>query len=272
MKFWRYAAPAARPEPSTQKAGASDAQVFPFHHRALPVRSRSARLSLAIVGALVVPQHAHASAFQLKEDSALAMGRAYAGSATAGGDVSVVANNPAAMSDLKGTYFEADVTAINFGAKFSGSAPRRAGSPDQRRQRRRRRYHHAGAGACSSPPRSSDRCARGRGLLRAVRLPDRVRQGLGGPLQRASKSKFESLDGTLSASYDVTDNFSLGASAIAQKTSATLTNAINFNTVGLGLSAGPAPGESARGEPGVRALMVPPGTDGYAHIKGNDWA
>ena len=47
-----------------------------------------AALSLAIVGALVAPASADASAFQLKENSAKAMGCAYAGSATAGGDVS----------------------------------------------------------------------------------------------------------------------------------------------------------------------------------------
>jgi long-chain fatty acid transport protein len=57
-----------------------------------------AALGLAIAGSLAAPPQAHASAFQLKENSAKAMGRAYAGSATAGGDVSVVANNPAAMS------------------------------------------------------------------------------------------------------------------------------------------------------------------------------
>src|SRR5579859_966881 len=88
-----------------------------------------AALSLAIIGSLAAPQRAHASAFQLHEDSAAAMGRAYAGSATAGGDVSVVANNPAAMSDLKGTYFQADVTAINFGTTFSGSAHDALGRP-----------------------------------------------------------------------------------------------------------------------------------------------
>src|SRR6202035_1112082 len=58
-----------------------------------------AALSVAILGALV-PGAAHASAFQLKENSAKGLGGAYAGSTTAGGDVSVVANNPAAMSDL----------------------------------------------------------------------------------------------------------------------------------------------------------------------------
>ena len=81
-----------------------------------------AALSVAIVGALFAPGTASASAFQLKENSAKGLGRAYAGSATAGGDASVVANNPAAMTELDGTYLQADVTAINFSAKFDGSA------------------------------------------------------------------------------------------------------------------------------------------------------
>ena len=88
-----------------------------------------AALGLAIAGALAAPQQARASAFQLKEDSAQAMGRAYAGSATAGGDVSVVANNPAAMSDLDGTYLQADITAINFGTQFHGTATDALGRP-----------------------------------------------------------------------------------------------------------------------------------------------
>jgi long-chain fatty acid transport protein len=74
-----------------------------------------AALSVAIVGALVAPSAAHASAFQLKEDTPQAMGRAYAGSATAGGDVSVVANNPGCHERSRGHLLQADITAINFG-------------------------------------------------------------------------------------------------------------------------------------------------------------
>ena len=54
-----------------------------------------AALSLAIAGALVAPQAAHASAFQLKENSAAALGRAFAGSGAAGDDASVIVNSPA---------------------------------------------------------------------------------------------------------------------------------------------------------------------------------
>ena len=195
-----------------------------------------AALSLAIVGALVAPSNADASAFQLKENSAKAMGRAYAGSATAGGDVSVVVNNPAAMSDLKGTYLQADVTAINFSTKFSGTATDVMGRPIE--------GGNGGDGGTTLPVPA---------LFFATQVSDRMHLGFGFSVPfgfqteydrnwkgryGAVKSKFQSMDATLSASFDVTDNFSLGASVIAQKTSAELTSAINYNAVGLSIQQG----------------------------------
>ncbi|WP_430391551.1 OmpP1/FadL family transporter [Dyella sp. 20L07] len=234
-----------------------------------------AALSLAILGSLAAPQQAHASAFQLHEDSAAAMGRAYAGSATAGGDVSVVANNPAAMSDLKGTYFQADVTAINFGTTFSGSAHDALGRPISG-------GNGGDAGTTMPVP----------AFFFATQLGDKWHVGAAFTVPfgfqteynnnwvgryNAIKSKFQSLDGTLSVSYDVTDTFSLGVSGIAQKTSAELTNAINYNAVGLGLisqgvQAGAIPPAAAPGLIQQVGTIVPPGTDGVARIKGDDWA
>ena len=259
-----------------------------------------AALSLAIVGALVAPSNADASAFQLKENSAKAMGRAYAGSATAGGDVSVVVNNPAAMSDLKGTYLQADVTAINFSTKFSGTATDVMGRPIE--------GGNGGDGGTTLPVPA---------LFFATQVSDRMHLGFGFSVPfgfqteydrnwkgryGAVKSKFQSMDATLSASFDVTDNFSLGASVIAQKTSAELTSAINYNAVGLsiqqGIGAQAAAGvaqiqaaaaagqlspqaaqamiqaamqEAQTAAAGV-AAATPVGGDGFARIKGDDWA
>lgn len=225
-----------------------------------------ATLGLAITGALAAPQ-AHASAFQLKEDSAQSMGRAYAGSLTAGGDVSVVANGPAAMTDLKGTYFEADLTGINFGTTFSGSAHDVLGNPIS---------GNNGGNAGTTMPVPA--------FFFETQLSDRVHVGAAFSVPfgfktdynndwvgryNAIESKFESLDATLSASYDVTDTFSVGASAIAQRTSATLTNAINFSTVGLALA---GPGTSLNLPPSAVYSLIPPGTDGLAHITGSSWA
>jgi long-chain fatty acid transport protein len=224
-------------------------------------------LGLAIAGALVAPQQAHASAFQLKEDSAQAMGRAYAGSLTAGGDVSVVANGPAAMSDLKGTYFEADVTAINFSAQFTGSAHDVLGNPISG-------GNGGDAGTTMPVP----------AFFFETQVSDRWHVGAAFTVPFGFKtdydnnwvgryngiySKFESLDGTMSASFDVTDNFSIGGSAIAQRTSATLTNAINFASVGLALA---GPGSKLNLPPSFVYGLIPPGTDGSARITGSDWA
>ena len=258
-----------------------------------------AALSLAIAGALVLPDAAHASAFQLKENSAKGLGRAYAGSATAGGDVSVVANNPAAMTELDGTYFQADVTAINFSAKFSGSAHDVLGRPIS--------GGNGGDGGTTLPVPA---------LFFATKVSDKVHVGAGFSVPfgfqteydrnwvgryNGIKSKFQSLDATLSASYDVSDNFAVGVSAIAQRTSAELTSAINFNAVGLQVQQGiaqqtaagiaqiqaaiaagqipPAQGTAmiqaaaAQGQAAASgvAALTPPGVDGYARIKGDDW-
>lgn len=226
-----------------------------------------AALGLAIAGALAAPQLAHASSFQLKEDSAQAMGRAYAGSATAGGDVSVVANSPAAMSDLKGTYLEADVTAINFSATFSGSAHDALGQPISG-------GNGGDAGTTMPVP----------ALFFETQVNDRWHVGAAVTVPFGFKttydnnwvgrynsiySKFESLDGTMSASFDVTDNFSIGASAIAQHTTATLSNAINFSSVALGLV---GPGTAMNLPPAQVYGLVPPGSDGLARVTGSSWA
>jgi len=93
--------------------------------------TRITALALGIAGALACGQ-AQASAFQLKENSVKAQGRAMAGSASAKGDASVVVNNPAVMSTFTEKTVQADVTAIDLSFQFSGGGSAAAGSPLQR--------------------------------------------------------------------------------------------------------------------------------------------
>lgn len=250
---------------------------MPMSFRSLPGAARPlalAALSLAVAGALALPQGASASAFQLKENSAKGMGRAYAGSATAGGDASVVANNPAAMADLDGTYLQADITAINFSAKYSGTAHDALGRPISG-------GNGGDAGTTLPVP----------ALFLSSKVSDRVHLGFGFSVPfgfqteydsnwmgryNAIKSRFQSLDATLSGSFNVTDSFSLGVSAIAQKTSAELTSAINYNGVALGMiqqgaAAGLIPAPAVPTYMQLVGTVVPPGSDGLARIKGDDW-
>lgn len=78
---------------------------------------RYTALAVGIVGALAAGQ-ASAAAFQLKENSAKALGRAFAGSATAWGDASVVSTNPASMRLLDGRQVQGDLSAVSFSAEF----------------------------------------------------------------------------------------------------------------------------------------------------------
>jgi long-chain fatty acid transport protein len=267
-----------------------------------------ATLGLAVAAGLGLPMGAHASAFQLKENSVKAMGRAYAGSTTAGNDVSVVENNPAAMSDLDGTYFQADVTAINFSAKFKGSSHDVLGRPIGG-------GNGGDAGTTLPVP----------AFAFATKISDRINLGLAVDVPfgfqtqydkdwmgryDAVKTKLQSFDATLSASFRINDQWSVGASAIAERTNAELTNAINFNAVGLNIQqgigqqaqaqiqaavaqvqAGVAAGQippaqaqqiiqqivaqgTAQGQAAAAgvAAMTPQGVDGYAAVKGHDWA
>ncbi|WP_233840009.1 outer membrane protein transport protein [Dyella sp. 2HG41-7] len=272
-----------------------------FHNTARGGRSFAlAALGLAIAGALVAPQQAHASAFQLKEDSAQAMGRAYAGSATAGGDVSVVINNPAAMSDLDGTYVQADITAINFSAKFTGTATDALGRPISG-------GNGGDAGTTLPVP----------AFALSTKINDRINLGFaldvpfGFQTQydsnwmgryNAIKTSLRSYDTMFSGSFKINDQWSVGGSLIAERTNADLTNAINFNAVGLSVQQGIAAqtqaaiaqiqAAAAAGQipPAQAAAMIqaaaaqaqtaaagvaaltPVGGDGYGEVKGNNWA
>ncbi|TDB29485.1 hypothetical protein ATCM_18595 [Stenotrophomonas sp. ATCM1_4] len=88
--------------------------------------ARVTALAVGIAGALAFG-HAHAAAFQLKENSAKGLGRAFAGSTSAWGDASVVATNPASMRLLDGRQFQADVSAISFSADFKSEGGRYVG-------------------------------------------------------------------------------------------------------------------------------------------------
>lgn len=89
----------------------------------MKTNSRSFRvtaLALAVLGTLAASQ-ASASGFQLRENSAKALGRANAGSAVAK-DAAVVSNNPAAMAQFDKLTVQSDLTVIDLTAKFAGSS------------------------------------------------------------------------------------------------------------------------------------------------------
>src|SRR5262245_47106192 len=89
--------------------------------------TRVSALALGITAALAYGD-VHAAAFQLKENSVKAQGRAMAGAASAKGDASVVVNNPAVMSTFTERTLQADVTAIDLSYEFTGGGTAATGT------------------------------------------------------------------------------------------------------------------------------------------------
>ena len=83
--------------------------------------ARLTALAVAIVGVLAVG-NASASAFQIRENSIKAQGRAFTGTTVAKDDATVAITNPAAMVNLDKMTVSANVSAIDLNGDFSGSA------------------------------------------------------------------------------------------------------------------------------------------------------
>jgi long-chain fatty acid transport protein len=212
-----------------------------------------AAIPLALAAAFA-GQNALASGFQLKENSAEGVGRAFAGSAAAPGDCAVVANNPAAMSEIKGGCFQADVTAINFETKFHGSGEDFLGRPLT--------GGSGGDGGTTQPVPAlyfihsiDEQFALGAAVTVPFGFQTEYNEGWVGRYD-SLKSKLESPAITFAGSWKLNDEWSVGLSFIAQRTSAELTQAIDFGTI----LAGPTNG-----------ALLPQEADGFGSLKGDDW-
>lgn len=218
-----------------------------------------AALSVAVAGALVSTDAA-ASGFQIKENSAKALGRAFAGLDTAGNDVSVVVNNPAAMSDLTGVMVQVDATAIDVHTQFHGSGTDAFGQPLS--------GGDGGNGGDVNPVPAlyfsapiNDAWRVGLAVNAPFGLKTEYDRNWVGRYQ-AIKSQVTSVDIIGSVSWAINPQFALGASVIAQRTSVDLSNAVDFGAIIAG-------GQIAAGQP---PTILPQSADGFARVTGDDWS
>lgn len=225
--------------------------------------TRLTALALGITGALAFGQ-VQAAGFQLKENSVKAMGRAFAGSAAAAGDASVVVNNPAAMSQFDKNTVQSDVTVVDLNAQFSGGGTDAFGGPLT-----------GGNGGNVAPgmtpipalsaifPIGDTGLTFGAMVSAPFGLKTQYKDGWVGRYH-ALTSDLKTVDLTLSASVAVTERFSVGVGLIYERAEAELTKAVDF-------------GSALCGNPSTRPLCLIPGSpygaqrnDGVAGIKGTD--
>ncbi len=226
-------------------------------------------LALGLAGAMAFSQ-AHAAAFLLKENSVKAQGRAMAGSASAKGDASVVANNPAVMSTFDQAAVQADVTAIDLSFQFKGGGSAAAGSPLAQPltggdggeagdltpvpamsfvKPLSGQFEYLTLGAMVSAPFG----------LKTEYDPDWVGR------YHAIKSDVKIIDLTLAASLELTDRFSIGLGAIYERADVTLSNAIDFGSaicsINIAACVTPTP---------ATAVYGPQKNDGSVKVTGDD--
>jgi long-chain fatty acid transport protein len=191
---------------------------------------RVTALALGIAGALTLG-NAHASGFQIRENSVKNLGRANAGTAVAKKDASVVSNNPAAMVNIDRTTVQADVTLIDLDAEFTGGGKTAIGTPLNG-------GNGGDPGEMTPVPALAAVFPLG-GALDNVTVGVSVDAPFGLKTEydpnwvgryNAITSDVKTVDLNLSAAIALTDRFSIGLGAILQRADVTLSNAIDFGT------------------------------------------
>ena len=226
--------------------------------------TRVTALALGIAGVLAYGD-VHAAAFQLKENSVKAQGRAMAGSASAKGDASVVVNNPAVMSTFTERTLQADVTAIDLSYEFTGSGTAATGTPFQQPLTG---GNGGDAGDVAAVPAASfilplsgdfEYLTLGMMISAPFGLKTEYDDGWKGRYH-ALESDVKIVDLTLAASLELSDSFSIGAGLIYEHADVTLSNAVDFGTVICARSPAACVGPTAQ--------FGPQRNDGFASING----
>lgn len=214
----------------------------------------SLSIILALAGiSLMVSDESRAAAFQLKEKSAKAQGRAFAGSISTPGDASVITDNPAAMRLLDGRLLQIDLTAVDYAVKFDGTGNDALGRPLSGGD-------GGDAGSLAAIPAAyfytpvGERMHMGLSITAPFGFETKYDRNWVGRYQGV-RTRIEAVDLGASFSYDINPYVSLGGSVFLERAEAKLANAIDFGAILAG-----------SGVPG----FAPMGADGYIDIDATD--
>jgi long-chain fatty acid transport protein len=206
----------------------------------------------AVVGGAV---GASGSGFQLRENSAAALGNAFAGAAVAE-DPSIAANNPAGMTALSGNFVSGDLSVVIPSAVFSGSGFTAARQPIAGGD-------GGDSGGAQPVPalygiyEASSDLKFGLAVTAPFGLASRYSAGWVGRYQGV-RSSLDVVNVNPSIAYRATDWLSIGGEPAIQHAGAELTSAIN--STALAHFANP---------------LLPPGfvlPDGYSRVTGDSWS
>jgi long-chain fatty acid transport protein len=271
-------------------------------------RSRLTLTALTLVAAGAFAPQAQASGFQLREQSPLAQGNAFAGVSAGSGDISALFFNPAVMTQYDGWQFSFGGTYVGLDVKLQDMTASRTPA-----------LTSLGfnvvpntttslipiSGASSHPNSGISAVLPEFNIMYSVNKDLKLGLSLNVPFGLTTeydanwigryhglKSDLKTIDITPSVAYRVADQFSFGVAFIARRADAELTNGVDYGTalalkVGSGLAAAgmspvaPSPTQNspvatvAMGAPsatfGTPGYAIPGAWDGKAGLKGDGW-
>jgi long-chain fatty acid transport protein len=206
--------------------------------------------------ALALFGEAWGSGFQIRENSASALGNAFAGAAASSEDPSIIANNPAGMIGLSGNQVSGDIGIIIPSAVFSGMGLTAARQPISG-------GNGGDAGGAQPVPAAyglydaSPDLKLGLALTAPFGLQTQYRSDWVGRYQ-AIRSDIATININPNVAYRVSDWLSVGGGPAIQHAGAEFTNAINSTTV-VHLA-----------NPSLPAGLTLP--DGLAKVTGDSWS
>jgi long-chain fatty acid transport protein len=210
---------------------------------------------LGSLGLMVLGGGAQAAGFALTEQNASGLGNAFAGQAAVASDASTVFFNPAGMTALAGRQFAITASGIGPSAKFSNAAS--SAAPLQGLG-----GNGGDAGGWALVP----------SLYYVMDIQPGVKFGLGinSPFGLkteydsdwmgrffAVKSDLKAINVNPSLAFKINDSLSAGIGLNAQQVTAELTNKVNDSAIFYQATSG---------------LLVAPGIESLATVKGDDWA
>jgi long-chain fatty acid transport protein len=215
----------------------------------------AAGLAVAGIGCTLAGE-AMGSGFQVRENSAAALGNAFAGAAATAEDPSVIANNPAAMIGLSGNQVSGNIAAVIPSAVFSGRAFTAFRQPISG-------GNGGDAGSAQPVPAAYGFYDAGPDLKfgLAVTAPFGLETQYDSDWvgrYQAIKSDIETININPNLAYRLTDWLSLGGGPAIQQAHAEFSNAINATTV------------ARLANPLLPAGLTLP--DGTARVTGNSWS
>lgn len=213
-------------------------------------------LAVTLASAVMATGQAAASGFQVREQSAKALGNAMAGAAAGAEDVSYMTFNPAAIGNVEGTQIAGGISYVDANFELTDASASPAGTPvSYDRGGSREGGEEAWVPSFAFKTRLNERFDLGLAISAPYGLSTKYdKEWIG--RYHAVETELETIDIQPTLNYHATDRLNLAVGLRAQYADATLSNAIDLGGQG-----------ALAGVPGA----APGANDGMAEVTGDDW-